>query len=164
VPQLSSKWISQDDGLRDPCGCPLACHVAQLFSKHSVPGPQPIWPGGNTHSYYWVLAEGLSDVQLWRDGKLLDHGLELKALLAADSATISITNTKNGTWGQWYINASTTRASTPAQQGQQQAQFQAVSPLEHAERLLRPGMGWPPAQNAQRSTALSTSTPPFESF
>jgi hypothetical protein len=42
-------------------------------------------------------------VQLWRDGKLLDHGLELKALLAADSATISITSTKNGTWGQWYI-------------------------------------------------------------
>jgi hypothetical protein len=42
-------------------------------------------------------------VQLWRDGKLLDHGLELKALLTADSATISITSTKNGTWGQWYI-------------------------------------------------------------
>jgi hypothetical protein len=42
-------------------------------------------------------------MQLWRDGKLLDRGLELKALLAADSATISITSTKNGTWGQWYI-------------------------------------------------------------
>ncbi len=100
MPQLSSKWIGQDDGLRDPCGCPLARHAAQLFSKHSVPGPQPIWPGGNTRSYYWVLAEGLSDVQLWRDGKLLDHGLELKALLTADSATISITSMKNGTWGQ----------------------------------------------------------------
>jgi thiol-disulfide isomerase/thioredoxin len=100
VPQLSSKWIGQDDGLRDPYGCPSARHVAQLFSKHSVPGPQPIWPGGNTCSYYWVLAEGLSDVQLWRDGKLLDHGLELKALLTANSATISITITKSGTWGQ----------------------------------------------------------------
>ncbi len=97
MPQLSSKWIGHDDGLRDACGCPSACHVAQLFSKHSVPGPQPIWLGGNTRAYYWVLAERLSDVQLWRDGKLLDHGVELKALLMAASATISITSTKNGT-------------------------------------------------------------------
>jgi hypothetical protein len=37
------------------------------------------------------------DVQLWKDGNLLDHELELKALLTADSATISIANTKNGT-------------------------------------------------------------------
>jgi hypothetical protein len=107
--------------------------VAQLFSKHSVPGPQPIWLGGNTHSYYWILAEGLSDAQLWRDSNLLDHGLKLKALLTGNSATISITSTKNGMWGQWYINASTTRASTAVQQGQQQAQFQAGSPLEHAK-------------------------------
>ncbi len=110
MPQLSSKWIGQDDGLRDPCGCPSAGHAAQLFSKHSVPGPQPIWLGGNTRSYYWVLAEGLSDVRLWRDDKLLDHGLELKALLTANSATISITSTKNGTWGQWYI---TTQLAAP---------------------------------------------------
>ncbi len=39
------------------------------------------------------------DVQLWKDGNLLDHELELKALLTADSATISIANTKNGTIG-----------------------------------------------------------------
>jgi hypothetical protein len=97
MPQLSSKWIGHDDGLRDACGCPSARHVAQLFSKHSVPGPQRIWPGGNTHAYYWVLAEGLSDMQLWRDGKLLDHGVKPKALLTADSAAISITSTKNGT-------------------------------------------------------------------
>jgi hypothetical protein len=71
--------------------------MAQLFSKHSVPRPQPIWPGDNTRAYYWVLAEGFSDVQLWRDGKLLDHGVELKALLTANSTTISITSTKNGT-------------------------------------------------------------------
>ncbi len=36
------------------------------------------------------------DVQLWKDGNLFDHELELKALLTADSATISIANTKNG--------------------------------------------------------------------
>ncbi len=39
------------------------------------------------------------DVRLWKDGKLLDHGLGRDALLEADSATISIANTKNGTKG-----------------------------------------------------------------
>jgi hypothetical protein len=53
----------------------LGLSRGQNFSKHSVPGPQPIWLGDNTRSYYWVLAEGLSDVRLWRDAKLLDHGL-----------------------------------------------------------------------------------------
>jgi hypothetical protein len=43
------------------------------------------------------------DMQLWKDGKLLDHGLELRALLTADSVTISIANTKNGTKGPWCI-------------------------------------------------------------
>ncbi len=37
------------------------------------------------------------DVRLWKDGKLLDHGLGRNALLEANSATISIANTKNGT-------------------------------------------------------------------
>ncbi len=37
------------------------------------------------------------DVRLWKDGNLLDHELELRELLTADSATISIANTKNGT-------------------------------------------------------------------
>jgi hypothetical protein len=39
------------------------------------------------------------DLQLWKDGNLLDHEYELKALLMADSATISIANTKNGMKG-----------------------------------------------------------------
>ena len=39
------------------------------------------------------------DVRLWKDGNLLDHELELRELLTADSATISIANTKNGTKG-----------------------------------------------------------------
>ncbi len=38
-------------------------------------------------------------MQIWKDSNLLDHGLELKALLTANSATISIANTKNGTKG-----------------------------------------------------------------
>jgi hypothetical protein len=38
-------------------------------------------------------------VGLWKDGNLLDHELELKALLTADRATIFIANTKNGTKG-----------------------------------------------------------------
>ncbi len=38
-------------------------------------------------------------VQLWKDGNLLDHELELRELLTADSATISIANTKNGMKG-----------------------------------------------------------------
>jgi hypothetical protein len=39
------------------------------------------------------------DVRLWKDGNLLDHELERRDLLTADSATISIANTKNGTKG-----------------------------------------------------------------
>ncbi len=39
------------------------------------------------------------DVRLWKDGNLLDHELELKDLRMADSTTISIVNTKNGTKG-----------------------------------------------------------------
>ncbi len=39
------------------------------------------------------------DVRLWKDGNLLDRELELRDLLTADSATISIANTKNGTKG-----------------------------------------------------------------
>ncbi len=39
------------------------------------------------------------DVRMWKDGKLLDHGLGRDALLEANSATISIANTKNGTKG-----------------------------------------------------------------
>jgi hypothetical protein len=39
------------------------------------------------------------DKQLWKDSNLLDHGLELKALLIDDSTTISIVNTNNGTKG-----------------------------------------------------------------
>ncbi len=39
------------------------------------------------------------DVRLWKDGKLLDHGLGRNALLEANSATISIANMKNGTKG-----------------------------------------------------------------
>ncbi len=39
------------------------------------------------------------DLQLWKDSNLLDYELELKALLMANSATISILNTKNGTKG-----------------------------------------------------------------
>ena len=39
------------------------------------------------------------DVRLWHKGKLLDHESPLPTLLLADSATISIANTKNGTKG-----------------------------------------------------------------
>jgi hypothetical protein len=39
------------------------------------------------------------DVRLWKDGNLLEHELELRELLMADSATISIANTKNVTKG-----------------------------------------------------------------
>ncbi len=39
------------------------------------------------------------DMQLWKDSNLLDHGLELRALLMAESATISIANMKNVTKG-----------------------------------------------------------------
>jgi hypothetical protein len=39
------------------------------------------------------------DVRLWRKGQLLDHDLDLPTLLCADSATILIANTKNGTKG-----------------------------------------------------------------
>jgi len=39
------------------------------------------------------------DVRLWLDGKLLDHEADISVLLTADSATISIANTKNGTKG-----------------------------------------------------------------
>ncbi len=39
------------------------------------------------------------DVRLWRKGQLLDHESDLHTLLCADSATISIANTKNGTKG-----------------------------------------------------------------
>jgi hypothetical protein len=38
-------------------------------------------------------------VQLWRDGVLLNHKLGVEALRLADSATISIAHTKNGTKG-----------------------------------------------------------------
>ncbi len=39
------------------------------------------------------------DVRLWRDGTLVPLSAGLKALLLADSATICITHTKNGTKG-----------------------------------------------------------------
>jgi hypothetical protein len=39
------------------------------------------------------------DGQLWHRGVLLDHDSGLNVLLQADSATISITHTKNGTKG-----------------------------------------------------------------
>ncbi len=39
------------------------------------------------------------DVPLWKDGKLLPHSARLEALLLADSATICIAHTKNGTKG-----------------------------------------------------------------
>jgi hypothetical protein len=39
------------------------------------------------------------DVRLWRRGVLLDHNSSLNVLLQADSATISIAHTKNGTKG-----------------------------------------------------------------
>ena len=39
------------------------------------------------------------DVRLWKDGKILDHELAFTDLLLADSATISIAHTKNGTKG-----------------------------------------------------------------
>jgi len=39
------------------------------------------------------------DVRLWRDGVLLDHESGIEALRLADSATISIAHTKNGTKG-----------------------------------------------------------------
>ncbi len=39
------------------------------------------------------------DVRLWRDGTLVPHSAGLKALLLADSATICIAHTKNGTKG-----------------------------------------------------------------
>jgi hypothetical protein len=39
------------------------------------------------------------DTQLWKNGNLLDHELELREQLTADSATISNANTKNGTKG-----------------------------------------------------------------
>ncbi len=38
-------------------------------------------------------------MQLWRDGVLLNHKLGVEALRLADSATISIAHTKNGTKG-----------------------------------------------------------------
>ncbi len=37
------------------------------------------------------------NVRLWRKGQLLNHESDLHTLLCADSATISIANTKNGT-------------------------------------------------------------------
>ncbi len=39
------------------------------------------------------------DVRLWKDGNLLPHSAGLEALLLADSATICIAHTKNGTKG-----------------------------------------------------------------
>ena len=39
------------------------------------------------------------DVRLWHKGKLIDHESPLPTLLLADSATILIANTKNGTKG-----------------------------------------------------------------
>ena len=39
------------------------------------------------------------DVRLWRKGTLLHHSADQEALLNADSATICIANTKNGTKG-----------------------------------------------------------------
>ncbi len=39
------------------------------------------------------------DVCLWHKGQLLDHESDLPTLLCADSATVSIANTKNGTKG-----------------------------------------------------------------
>ena len=39
------------------------------------------------------------DVRLWRNGTLLHHSAGLPTLLSADSATICIANTKNGTKG-----------------------------------------------------------------
>jgi hypothetical protein len=39
------------------------------------------------------------DVRLWRSGRIIDHNSSLEALPLADSATVSIANTKNGTKG-----------------------------------------------------------------
>jgi hypothetical protein len=39
------------------------------------------------------------DVRLWHNGQILDHESDPATLLGADSATISIANTKNGTKG-----------------------------------------------------------------
>jgi hypothetical protein len=44
------------------------------------------------------------EVQLWRRGTILDHTAALSTLLRADSATISIANTKNGTKGAFVHN------------------------------------------------------------
>ncbi len=62
-----------------------------------------LWVGEYTtssreHEKHTVLLRKC-DMRLWKDSNLLDHGLELRALLTADSATISIANTKNGTKG-----------------------------------------------------------------
>jgi hypothetical protein len=73
-------------------------------------------------------------VQLWRDGKLLDHGLDLKALLTADSATISITSTKNGTWGQESVWETLLRANLTRQEYVGYSECTVSSPTVEAFR------------------------------
>jgi hypothetical protein len=47
----------------------------------------------------WTIALRDCDVCLWRDGTIVPHSAGLTALLLADSATICIAHTKNGTKG-----------------------------------------------------------------
>jgi hypothetical protein len=76
------------------------------------------------------------DVQLWRRGTILDHAAPLSTLLRADSATISIANTKNGTKGAFVHQYAIQGAICPAQRPQlhhpsQQCDHQPHDPTDH---------------------------------
>ena len=47
----------------------------------------------------WTIPLRDCDIQLWKDGCLISHSAGLDALLKADSATVCIVHTKNGTKG-----------------------------------------------------------------
>ncbi len=72
------------------------------------------------HSRYGRVATPALITGFWQRGLVMcdcgetascwTMGWSSRLLLTADSATISITSTKNGTWGQWYI---TTQLAAP---------------------------------------------------
>ena len=53
------------------------------------------------------------DVPLWRNGQILDHESDPATLLGADSATISIANTKNSTKGTFVRHHATGKDICP---------------------------------------------------
>ncbi len=73
--------------------------IAFFYLLHVGEYTTPKPPKGQPPRAKWTIALRDCDIWMWRKRVLIPHSAGLTTLLMADSATICITNTKNGTKG-----------------------------------------------------------------